>query len=448
MWLAFLRRLSEFPLLVQSGRPDLKARRSIRRRGGYLYVAVLMTAAAVSAMGLAALSTAAMRLRSATAANDWSEAQVLAQSASEDAIRQINDDNNWRDRYVNGQQYPATPVSLGRGTYHWKFVDDDGNLQDDDSDSVRVVGIGRVGDAVATESVRLLPAGQALSSLESTLHCAGNITLGTGIRFATDQHLSTNANVTASGFGTAIDGNVEAVGTITGTINGTKSQGVAARRMPGSSVFDYYLDNGEWLSIGSLPMINGVATIEKTVLGSQANAYGSRVNPEGIYVIPCGGQRVIIRNCRIGGTLVLINPAATSLIEGSVRWEAAVGNYPALLVSGSIEFKTSSFNLDEAALGVNFNPPEAPYLGLTDNDMADTYPSEISGLVFVSGNMNLPIDFLESVFRGVVICNSISANSACRFHYRPLLLDYPAPGFSSGDPMLVSPSSRRRESLP
>lgn len=424
-------------------------RRSCRRhRRGYLYVAVLMTAAAVSAMGLVALSTAALRLRTATAANDWAEAQVLAQSALEDAILQIDGDNSWRGRYLCAQEYPDSPIVLGRGTCVWKLIDDDGDLQDDDSDSVRVVGIGRVGEATVAESVRLLATGQPLSALESSLHCNGNISLGTGIQFTTNQFLSSNGNVNASGFFTSINGNVEAVGTISGTINGNKSAGVAVRRMPGSSVFDYYLDNGEWISITSLPLINSVPTIEKNVLGPQVNPYGPRRNPEGIYVIDCGGQRVLIKNCRIAGTLVLLNPASNSSIEGSVRWDAAVANYPAMLVSGSIEMKASQFDLSEATLGVNFNPIAAPYLALADSDTVDTYPSEINGLVFVSGNLNASPDFLESEFRGAVICNTITANSSCRFNYRPLLQDFPPPGFSSGEPMLISPGSRRRESLP
>lgn len=422
-------------------------KRAGRARSGYLYVAVLMSALAVSTMGLVAISTAALRLRSSTATNDWTAAQLLAQSAIEDALLTIQGDNGWRTAFTHGVEYPASPRTLGNGTFTWKLVDDDGSLSDDDSDSVRVVGIGRVGEARVAESVRLLPTGQALTCLESALHVAGNISLGSAVGLRTDQRLSCNGNISASGFLSSITGNVEASGTITGTVNGTKTSPVAARRMPGSSAFDYYLDNGTYISLASLPVVSGVPTIEKTVLAPQQNVYGPARNPEGIYVLDCQGARVAIQNCRIVGTIVLLNPAANSSIDGTVRWDAAVANYPALLVSGSIEMKTSPGDLSETVLTTNFNPPGVPYSGIEDSDLLDAYPCEIKGLVYVSGTLSAPQDLQESPFRGATICTAITANSSCVFNYRPLLLAAPPPGFAKGNPMKVSPGSRRRESL-
>lgn len=212
-------------------------------------------------------------------------------------------------------------------------------------------------------------------------------------------------------------------------------------------MFDYYLDNGTPISVSALPLVSGAYTIERQVLSSQVNPYGGK-NPEGIYVINCGGQRVRIKDCRIVGTIVLLNPAANSSLEGSLRWDTGVGNYPALLVLGELEVRFHSGDLSESALGVNFNPAGTPYLGNEDADQTDAYPSEVNGVVYFSGHLNAPFDFLESRFRGVTVCNTITAGSACRFNYRPLLHDYPPPGFASGNPMVVSPGSRRRETLP
>ena len=170
-------------------------------------------------------------------------------------------------------------------------------------------------------------------------------------------------------------------------------------------------------------------------------------NPEGIYVVDCGGARVCIKNCRIVGTIVLLNPGANSSIDGSVRWDAAVGNYPALLVQGDLQLKTSSTELSEATLAVNFNPVGVPYSGTEDADQTDAYPAEINGVVYVSGTLNAPQDLIESQLRGVTACNSFLANSSCRFNYRPRLFESPPPGFASGNPMLPSPGSRRRETL-
>lgn len=424
------------------------SRRSRRRaRGGYLYVSVLLTSLVVSTMGLVALSAAALRLRSATDANDWAEAQILAQSAIDDVALQFENDTNWRSKFELNVEYPAPASALGNGTFTWKLVDDDGDLDDDDSDSVRVIGIGRVGRATAAQSVRLLPSGQPLTCLESALHCQGDVTLGSTVVFTTDKHISSNGNIAASSFLTSIQGSAQAVGTVTGTINGVKIEGAPARRMPGSSALDYYVDNGTMIAINALPLISGAYTIEKQILSPQVNPFGNP-NPEGIYVIDCGGQRLCIKNCRIVGTIVLLNPAANSSLEGSLRWDTAVGNYPALLVAGTLEVKATAFDLSESLLGVNFNPPGVPYQANEDTDLVDNYPAEINGLVYFSGRLNAPQDLLESRFRGVTVCATISANSSCRFNYRPLLFDYPPPGFASGNPMRVSPGSRRRESLP
>ncbi len=414
-------------------------------RAGYLYVAVLMTSLVVSAMGLTALSIAALRLRSATAANDWNVAAAMAQSAVEDALLQLAANNNWRTSQSNGVE--VTSVTLGSGSYTWKLVDEDGNLNDDLSDSVRIVGIGRAGEAVVAESVRLLPAGDPLSSLETALTTASNITLGGGTQLTTDRLVSSGGTITATAFLSQLIGDAEAVGTISGNVTGEQAAGEQARVLPGSSVFDYYKDNGTWISATALPDVSGVRTLQNVLLSPSSHPYSSTGNAEGIYVLDCAGARVAIKNCRIYGTLVVLNPGANSALEGSVRWDAAVGNYPVLLVQGDMILKTNLADLSEVTLAVNFNPSGTPFLGVNDNDLLDAYSSEINGLVYVSGTFNAASDLLESQLRGVTLCTAFIANSSCRFNYRELLFDYPAPGFASGNPMQVSPGSRRRETL-
>jgi hypothetical protein len=416
-------------------------------RRGYLYLAVMGTAVVVSTIGLTALSVSALKLKAATANQHWLEAELLAHSAVEDALQQIKTNLAWRTSFINNTVYPVIPRALGNGTYTFQLIDDDGSLSDDDADGVKILGIGRVGNATVAESIRLLPNGPPLSCLEASLHSQGSITLGALVNSSTNQIASTNGNFSASAFLANFSGNVDAVGTISGTVSGTKNSGIIARKMPTSAAFDYYKDNGTWIQFSSIPQVSGVTTIEKIVLAPTLNPYGPSGNPEGIYVIDCGGNRIVLQNCRILGTLLLINPATNSSINGSVSWNAAVGNYPALLVEGSIEMRTSNIDLDESTLARNFNPPGAPYAGVTNTNTTDKLKSEINGLVYVSNTMNLPADALDSVFRGVVVCNAITVNSTISLNYRIFLKDNPPPGFARGNPMMVSPGSRRRESL-
>lgn len=421
----------------------MHSRRS--HRAGYLYVAVLLTSLAVSTMGLVALSVTSLRMRNTLDANDYASAQILAASAIEQAIKEVRSDNAWRSKFAHDIE--SSPFSLGQGTFSWKLVDEDGDLNDDDSDSVRLVGIGRVGRAIAAESVRMLPGGQPLTCLQSSLHCNDDIHVQNSVQLMSNQQISSAGNVSTGFFFSSIQGNVEAADTVTGTVIGSIVQNASPKRMPGSSAFDYYLDNGTSIELSALPNVGGVRAIDKQLISPQSNPFGNR-NPEGIYIIQCSGQRICIKNCRIVGTIVLLNPASNSSIEGSLRWDAAVSNYPALLVQGDLQCKSTGVDLSETTHSVNFNPISAPYQGQSDADLADSFPSEINGLVYMSGKLDLPQDFVESFFRGTVVCNSINAASSVRLNYRPLLIDYPAPGFASGNPMLVSPGSRRRESLP
>ena len=140
---------------------------------------------------------------------------------------------------------------------------------------------------------------------------------------------------------------------------------------------DYYILNGTSITYASLPK-QQAANIEKVVLSPNNNPYGSGLtSPTGIYVINCLGGNLRIRNARIVGTLVILNPGVFSVLE-SVNWEPAVANYPSLLVSGTAELAFTNTPLSESSLRVDFNQ---------DTDKTDTYPSLIKGLIYASGDL-------------------------------------------------------------
>ncbi len=122
-------------------------------RSGTLYIAVMGTAIIVSVMAFSALALARLHLRDAQESNDWYEARLAALSGVENAVTRINADEDWRTNFQNNVEYPATPVSMGSGTFTWKLVDEDGDLADDESDPVTIYGIGRAGASTSVESV-------------------------------------------------------------------------------------------------------------------------------------------------------------------------------------------------------------------------------------------------------------------------------------------------------
>tara|TARA_R110002072_G_scaffold243821_2_gene403087 strand:+ start:64527 stop:65819 length:1293 start_codon:yes stop_codon:yes gene_type:complete len=416
-------------------------------RAGYLYVAVMITATLVGLVGLSAVSVARLNLRTTTRTVDSSSADFLAQSAVEHALAVLKNDPAWRTTYLHNTEYPSTPISLNGGTITWKLVDPDTSLLDDDSDTVRIYGIGRQGSATSVQSVLLYPTENPLSCTEAAFHCAGSVNLDLLINWTTDDEISSNGSLSASALGASITGNAYAAGSITGSISGTKTSGATTRRMPGSSVLDYYKARGTWVDINTLPLSIGKRVIQKAIISPATTPWGA-TNSAGIYVIDCGGQNLEIKNSRILGTLVLLNPGTGCLTSSAVHWDTVVPNLPALLVDGDFQLGHTQPSLNEANLSTNFNPAGTPYESNSDSDTTDEYASEINGLVYTSGKLTVLALLSRTKVNGSVVCNSSSCNSAATFNHNSVFTNFPPPGFASGSLMESIPGSWRRDVLP
>ena len=95
-----------------------------------------------------------------------------------------------------------------------------------------------------------------------------------------------------------------------------------------------------------------------------------------------------------------------------------------------------STNLRSAQI---FNPTGSAYEGSQDSDTADTYPSRINGLAYVSGHLNFPADSQDSDVTGCVVCTTSTASSDSEFMYDVTFQNFPPPGFASGSEMEVIP---------
>lgn len=410
----------------------------------------MTTATIVCLVGLSGLSVAHLGVRAAQNTRNTETAALLARSAVEEGVRQIRATPTWRTTFANNTEYPNAPLAMTGGTIAWRFVDLDGNLNNNIADGVRVYGIGRAGGATFVENVLLQPTDAGLTCLEASFHCGGSITLSSFCDITTSQFVSSNGSISASATPSIIIGSAQAVGSISGTVTLTKTTGIAPRQMPGNTVFDYYLANGTWIDIESLPSSWGTRQLFKKVLAPSVNLFGPSGNAEGIYVIDCEGQNLVIENVRVMGTLVIINPGSTCRFQNSMSLCPVSPHYPAVLVQGNAQFTMSQLDLDEALLATNFNPTGAPYNGTADADTADKYPSKIKGLVYVSGQMRLPAASVEPYFDGSVICNTFQADSTgdVKFSYRPTHLHYPPPGFATGNTMAIVPGTWTRSALP
>jgi hypothetical protein len=205
-----------------------------------------------------------------------------------------------------------------------------------------------------------------------------------------------------------------------------------------TDTFRHYVSIGTPIPFASIPG----ATMEKIVLSPATNPYGA-TNAQGVYVIDCGGNSLTIRNCRIAGTLVLLNSGNKTEFTGSVCIEPTSDALPALLVQGVMNFDQTSDDLSETDVDVNFNPSGNAYDGTADSDNVDSYPSWINGLVYVDGEANLNTG--KATIRGSMVVTDwfwASNNAELRIIHDPP--DASIPGFAQITGMALAPGSLQR----
>ncbi|MGE3316531.1 MAG: hypothetical protein AB7O26_15555 [Planctomycetaceae bacterium] len=417
------------------------------RRGAALYITVLSVALIVTTLGLAGLQLLTTKRQQTRTAGDLIKARSNAHSAVELALRVLANDPNWRTNYSSGVESTKFAVgSTSEGTVSWILEDSDGSLTDSDT-SLRLKGVGRVGNVVQVMSVQVTTTGNALTCLEVAVCSNGLVTLNSNSTITTNQKLHTNNSVASSG---TVNSDVDSVSPISGTgYNGTNTVPAPARSVPGTSVFDYYIANGTVIPYSSLSNAPQARQINQVVLSPSSNPYGTGTNPQGIYVIDCGGSNIRIQESRIVGTLVILNSGSGSEVLNAVNWEPAVANYPALLVQGNFLIRHGAAALSESTgAGRNYNPTGTPYAGVEDSDQTDTYPSVIKGIVYISAIAGVE---QTPTLQGVLIAGNtltIASSFTLNMTYDAQFLSNPPPGFKEGNTLVVTPKTWRQDVAP
>lgn len=408
-----------------------------RSRSGYLYVGVLIVSAIVSIIGFASLTIARAQLRNVIGTHDAHRVRLLAQSGVELGLSQINNDPAWQTTFSPGTEYPGTPVSANGGTFTWRTIDNSGDWE--------IEGIGRVGDVQCRYRVAI---GGTATTLQHGLLVGGTLTIGSNETLVvTNSDTVSNTSVTNSG---TLTTDLEAQSfTNTGTYTGTSSVPGVMEEVPDDSILDYYTSTGTVIGNGLLDDGGGGLIISGKLLSPFSNPFGS-TDPDGIYVIDADGKKLTIENSRIVATIAVTNCLEVE-ISGSVCWEPAYSNNPAILVQGPLRCKFDDTDLLESDQSVNFNPAGTPWQGGTDIDIVGSYPSELVGIVFCSGDLIFDGENAVSAWSpkltGVVIC---AGNCSC-INYVNAAINHdgtfdtdPAPGFVPVGDTEIDPGSWRR----
>lgn len=412
---------------------DNFGRNGLHSRRGGIYAAILGVSLVVFTVSLGAIAAVRAQARAANAADHAAHARRLAASGIELARLIISQNANWRSDRPSGKWVTSQP--LGAGAFSVEVVNPFGDLDRSETDPVVITATGAVGAAVQKLRVELEAEVGKPTALRSAIAAGSTITLNSGSTIsASGQWLSSNAGISATS--ATINADAEAVLTCAGsTYNGRLCNGAPARALPSADAFDYYLRRGTAIPVSSLPLNTGIRYLQRVLLSPGNNPYGAS-NPEGIYIIDCNSENLVIQNLRVVGTLVILNPGAASTLQGSVNFEPAVAGLPCIMIRGVLAMRPVTTLLAEnTSPAVNFNPPGTPYPYLTtpnssNTNMTDTYPSRISGLVYITGNVilaNAPV--VDRLIVGGTL--TVNANAVVTVSGQTDHFTNPPPGFST-----------------
>jgi hypothetical protein len=411
----------------------------IRRRGG-IYVAVLGAGMLITLIGLTSLAAMRIeRLAFATAA-DGQQARLHAQSAVEIAAQWVSDDPSWRATRSSGTWITDLAMDGSRMTV--EGLDPiDGNFLNRPTDPLVLRATAVRGRARQIVEATLDASGTPLDVLQTTIFTRGELRIRAGATLdIAGGPAATGGTLRNDG---TISGDAECLLSIgTGTVSGTVRIASSGRSTPHSATVSMYADLGQPIALGSL--------IDRRLLAPALNPWGEP-SPDGVYVIYSSSD-LTIRDSRIYGTLVIIAPGRTVTIAGNVLMQNARADYPALLVDGDLNLQFScETDLSESTLGINFNPPGAPFEGVSNATATDAFPSEIRGLVHATGRL---IASGRPRVRGLIIAESAESAAAVDIQnnlsivHDPQLASNPPMGYMETISMTIRPRGWRQIVLP
>ncbi len=416
-------------------------------RSGAVYLAVLMASLIVASLAMSAVTTAHYFARDLNEEADFRRAQLAADSALEWAVAKINSANDWRS--VHTHNIDSSPQAFGDAVLKYRLLDTDGNLGDDPMDACDLLVTATVGNARYAWRATLEPAGSALSCLANAASAQQDIELQMFGVWSSDGRFASGSSVSVASFA-ALTADCATVGGSSGSIYGSLSS-IAANdlQIPSASVLEPYVAVATAVNASLLPKLSGTIQIDKCSLSPAVNSISGEVNSSGIYFIDCGNSPITISNSRLQCTLVLKNVGSGCKVDGSLYWEAARPNYPALLVDGPLELALSRDPLKESSANVNFNPAGYPFRGVVDASKVTVYPSQIRGLVYCSGRIQLSSGLSQvDIFGGLVSGEKIRGMADLFVHYRDVYLQTPPPGFRSFSQVRLASGSVRRVETP
>ncbi len=345
----------------------------VRGRGGSVYVAVLGVTSILTLTAVAGV--VALRAHRASSAGSVSldRTRGAAELGVGLAMLEMSEDDGWRSVsggvVVDGRSVP------GGSEVTVTAEDEDGSLTDWGGDEVVLTSVARSVDAVQAVSVELEAVPRGARSLASAVHAGGMLEIEANA-MTSDRVLSSNTMVLVKGKddSTTSPMVVRARGWETAvTSHALPDYGAGVKELLEiATEIDYAdLDDGE---------------LEEVWLSAVHNPYGE-TNEFGVYAIDAEGGKIRIEDAAIVGTLVIVNAHRVEL-KGSVSWEPARPDMPALVTMGDCRI---DMNSDEVEIDTD------------DGELL--FASGLSGLFAVAGDLR--------VLKEVTLGGTLSVGGDC-----------------------------------
>lgn len=358
---------------------------------GSVYLTIISLGAVITALALGSLYTSANAFRIAHIEQQGAKARSAAESAIRATLAHMRANANWRSATSGGSSNRS--MRIDSAEVEVTVSDPDGDLPSSSLDPVVISATATTTNAKRTVRVTTLPAIHPLGCMSFALASSGSVSFGALSTVNADVNLYSTAGFSA--ILANVNSNVYTSGSISGgSFRSTQLTGHPTQSFPSASVITDYASRATKITLSSLPSVLGTRSLTRTLLSPTANPFGNP-DPLGRYVIDCANSNINIADLRVVGTLILLNPGSGSSISGSVNFEPANPGQPVLLVDKDFTINLSSSSLSENPLlstKYNYNPTGTPYpylTGAADADQADTYPSQINGLIFIRGDLTI-----------------------------------------------------------
>ncbi len=403
------------------------------RRAAASYLLLVGTSSLVAIIGLSVLASARRQRDALTSTQDWTQSRRIAFSAAQHALALLTEEAaaSPSSDSLNTTDFSAT---VEGGTMSWRLRRPDGSVPTSRDDDLVLETAGSKGIAAYYQRGVVRATRTPHNYLSSALHCKGAVTVNSNSHVAFVGAPLTSP--TSIGNSSTIHGDICTPNYFPFALcSGSVTIAAKTYDSPESGVVDDY-----WSK--ATPLTSATSSITEVVITPDLNPFGS-TNADGLYSWDLQSSSTL-NNARVRGTLVVRTNGHKLTITDGVLIENFREDYPALIIDGDAcwAFDGGAGLLSEANVGINLNPPGAPYVGVTDTDTTDSYPSEIKGFVHVTGG--LAATDTSRLNGACLVGGTTSVKDAVVISHDPTIVDTPPVGYGFVTAFTIAPGSWQR----